>query len=221
MNPKRLIVASLLALTSLQLTGQDKQYGFLNVIHAVPEGGICQISIDGQKINDDGFKPGQFSGGLLLAVGTRDILIEFEDKEPARGKIEIANGVTSSYAIFNHTELDKKTREPGHRVRIIRLQPASSKTYHLEAVSLSEQIQRIQISNKPVQLNFLKSVPIPGWNGGSFAVSHNAEQLGVLAAEERGAYVILVGKNSEDKVGAFFFRHFEYELPAWFRETQP
>lgn len=196
---------------------ENPEFGFLNVIHAIPEGGTCQILINGIKVNEAGFRPGDFTGGLMLKTGSHKIEIDFKDKEPATGEINIETGKTSAYAIFNHVALDPKTKEPENAIRITRLQPASTDGYHLEAVSLSEGIKRIRIADRSFDLKYLKSINIEGWNGSPFTVTHGAEKLGSLAVEEKGTYVILVGRNAENKDGAFFFRHFDFELPEWFR----
>lgn len=196
---------------------ENPEFGFLNVIHAIPEGGTCQILINGIKVNEAGFRPGDFTGGLMLKTGSHKIEIDFKDKEPATGEINIETGKTSAYAIFNHIALDPKTKEPEYTIRITRLQPASPEGYHLEAVSLSEEITSIRIANRSFDLKYLKSIPIKDWNGSPFTVTHGAEKLGSLAVEEKGTYVILVGRNAENKDGAFFFRHFDFELPEWFR----
>lgn len=213
------IITSFLALfLALPTMAQENpEFGFLNMIHAIPEGGNCQILINGIKVNEAGFKPGDFTGGLMLKTGSHKIEIDFKDKEPATGEIRIETGKTSAYAIFNHVALNPKTKEPENTIRITRLQPASRDGYHLEAVSLSEGISRIRIAERTIELNYLKSVTIDGWNGSPFAVNHGAEKLGSLAVEEKGTYVILVGRNAENKEGAFFFRHFDFELPEWFR----
>ena len=214
----RFPLALLALLFALPAAAQENpEFGFLNMIHAIPEGGNCQILIDGTKVNDAGFRPGDFTGGLLLKTGSHKIEIEFKDKETATGTIQIETGRTSAYAIFNHVALDPKTKEPEHTIRITRLTPASRDGYHLEAVSLSEAITSIRIASRSFDLKYLKSIPIEDWNGGPFSVTRGAETLGSLAVEEKGTYVILVGRNSDNKDGAFFFRHFEFELPEWFR----
>lgn len=213
---------ALLFLFGVTLEAQEgEKYGFLNIMNAVPEGGVCQITIGGQKIHEDGFKPGDFSGGLVLKTGSQSLEIDFDGLEPVTGSVEIEEGITSSYAIFNQNGVDKTTGERTGRIRITRLQPKTSDGYHLEAMSLSEDIVRIQVSQKPVELKYLKTTEIPGWNGGGLTVAMNANKLGTLAVEEKGNYIILVGKNSKNKEGVFFFRHFDFELPAWFRNPAP
>lgn len=215
-----LIIFSLVLTHGLDAQG-EKEYGFLNIIYAIPDGAPCEISIDGAKINEEGFKAGEFTGGLILEVGQRSIEIVREGEETTRGKVTIEQGITSSYAIFNQIDVDKKTDKPVNRVRIIQMKVTDHEGYHLQAVSLCEEIKRIQISSSFVELNFLKPTEIPGWNGGGFSVSTNAKQLGSLAVEESGTYVILVGRNEIGKDGAFFFRHIDFELPAWFQKPKP
>ena len=89
---------------------EEPKFGFLNMIHAIPEGGICQILINGTNVNDAGFRPGDFTGGLMLKEGSHSIGIEFKDKEPVTGEIIIETGKTSAYAIFNHLAPDPKTK---------------------------------------------------------------------------------------------------------------
>lgn len=212
-------LALLLAIPALAQE-EDPKFGFLNMIHAIPDGGTCQILINGTKINEAGFRPGDFTGGLLLKTGSHKIEIDFKDKEAVTGEISIETGKTSAYAIFNHIAPNPKTKEPESSIRITRLQPASPDGYHLEAVSLSEAITRIRIADRSFEMKYLKSIPIEGWNGSPFSVMHSTEKLGSLAVEEKGTYVILVGRNAENKDGAFFFRHFEFELPEWFRPKE-
>lgn len=214
----RTLTAFLAILLTGPLVAQDQpEFGFLNIIHAIPDGGNCQILINDLTVNEQGFRPGDFTGGLMLKSGSHRLRIDFTGKESAVGTINIETGKTSAYAIYNHAAVNPRTNEIVNTIRITRLEPASSDGYHLEAVALTSEIPRIRISERHFELKHLKSVPIEGWNGSPFAVFNGAEQLGTLAVEEKGSYVILVGRNAENKDGAFFFRHFNFELPTWFQ----
>lgn len=219
------IISIALALISL-CTGQQQEFGFLNIVNMVPKNPPCEIQFDGKDLMPGGLKAINSTGWFIVPQGTYRMTLKIEGFERAKGTITVAPHTSTLCVVFlqqigHPKDQDGKPIPP--KIRIKRLaSPPPSQGRHLRIVSLCPEEEAFQLGGKPMTLKPLEETTIDQWSGAPWNVVHQTKKIGqCLGADEKCHYTLLLGSNHRRSMAALLVRSEAQEVPPWMKEKKP
>lgn len=194
------------------------QYGFLELINAIPSDARLNVTIDGKELVRDGIRSGAATGGFLLPVGSHQATFSIEGIPSREGKLEVELGVTKTYVIYPKKNEGKDAKENPIILSLRKIDgPLKKSGYAVVVTSFCPNKEQIKINKKTVELEFAKTQEFSGWAGGPMQVFRQDKKIGVFLVEEKGTYHLIVATDHQGRYLSSFVRILNYEVPPWFQ----
>jgi hypothetical protein len=116
-------ITLLLALVpSLVLAEGESKHGFIRLADSVAPGvGALTMQIDGKSVNDDGYKLGDYTGGIKVPIGSHTIKFTREGTEEGNTKVSVLPNETTILIPFSERVPATDAKPAFWAIRILRL----------------------------------------------------------------------------------------------------
>jgi hypothetical protein len=151
--------------------------------------------------------------------------LEIEGYKSAKGSVNIDPDETVLYVIFlqqigEKKDANGKERPPEIRIKRCAPQPYE-KGHKLQVMSFCPEPETFQIGSQQINLELFGTQDMTTWNGGAFDIMQKNKVIGGCPdAQEKGAYILLIGSNHKRTCAALLVRGEKQQLPPWMKDKR-
>ncbi|TAG09128.1 MAG: hypothetical protein EAZ42_07970 [Verrucomicrobia bacterium] len=194
----------------------EKPAGFIRFVNAVVEGdGPLEISINGERTNQKGYKLGQRTRAFEVPTGTQEITIVRNGTESGKTRVKVEDKLTTTLIPFAERMPATDEKPAFWAIRILRLKQITPKTEFAASFISVANNPEIQVelgetdgSWKPysVKRMAVTSAPISFTAGYVPLRLKGGDELPSIPISNAGNYVVLFYNDHEDKLQSISFQ---------------
>jgi hypothetical protein len=220
MISKALAGACLLLATHFSTAREESsKHGFIRLANAVAGGeGNLVWKINGEPINEKGYKMGDVTGGVALKPGNHEVMFSRDGAEPGTTRVKVQLDDTTILIPFAE-RVPATDSKPAHwAIRVLRLkqrEPDSGQTASFVSVSQNPEI-RVEVSDTrgrwtPVSVRRLAVATTPlAYKRGYVPIRSKDTTLESIPIGGRGNYVVVLYDDAAGGLKSLTFRDFKY-----------
>jgi len=204
------------AVFSSSVTAQEPtKNGFIRLANAVGPGtGKLTMEVDGKKINENGYKIGDVTGGISLPPGNHNVKFTREGIEEGSTRVNVASNETTTLIPFAE-KVPATDQTPAHwEIKILRLKqkdPQEEKCATFTSVSQNAEV-KVEMREPdgnwvPVYVKRLSVAQAPiHYPRGYVPLRSKDGDLTSIPVASSGNYVVLLYDDDNGKVRSLNFR---------------
>lgn len=207
-------ICKLLLLTCLALChplrAQEGAVGYFRLANATGLDGMLHFYMEGEDLNRKGYKSGETTGSLGVAVPTVKLKASHPLCDDIEYELKLQPSEQTAVIVYVEPQVDPKTGEVKKRtLKFSTLQRKSGRgkrTATLLFLSVSQSID-LDMNGKPVTLKPLKQVDVGFGDSRSTGVeiAVGSQKIGNLDIEEAGDYAVIVFDKADGTHGCITF----------------
>lgn len=176
-------------------------WGNFSLIHAMAEGEVRSLKLDGESMGEDRLDLGESTGNWPLRAGGHQLEIDCGGEEPLEATVVAEAGKTQHLVLFTDYQRDPDTGAiiPVPTVEELPLAPSEQFSLTLVSVARDEQVV-ITVNDEDIPVTHMKVREVPEWHGQELQVHWGEQHLGRYRFTEPGAFLFLIYQDREGKV---------------------
>lgn len=188
----------------------DGTVGFFRLANATGLDGQLHFYLEGEDLNPRGYKSGETTGSLGVAVPTVKLKASHPLCDDTEYELKLEPGEQTAVIAYIEPQMDQRTGEVRKRTlkfnTLERKSGSKKRTATLLFLSVSQSID-LDMNGKPVTLTALKQQDIGFGDSRSTGVSLSVgkQSIGNLDIEEAGDYAVIVFDKADGTHGCITF----------------
>jgi hypothetical protein len=205
--------AALLAAPTVRAQQEKPKVGWVRLVNAIGPGtGNTRLTIDGENMYPKGYKLGQRTGGIGMAVGPRKIVVSKDGVEEGTTTLNVEDGETVSLIAFAEKAPADKDKPERWVTKLLRLKQRDVENgYRLTVISVTQEGETLfsyQRESDPKQIptsvKRLMTTSIDLGRAAPVSVFLRNQEAAAAAfkPDAKGNYVVVLYEDTEGNVKA-------------------
>jgi hypothetical protein len=193
--------------------------GFVRLLSSVSVGGgKLSVSIDGEPVREEGYQPGDVTGGIPVYAGVHRIQFKRDGVKPGETSVTVKAGETTILIPFAEL-VPAAGDEPAHwKIRILRLKqhdPETQRTATIVSVSARPEVAlEVRQSRGKWETLHVKRLGFQRTEirqaRGYLPVRHDGSILSEISVGKSGNHVLVLYDDEKGELRATSFRDYKY-----------